>query len=241
MNASIELFLITSCLVTIFVSIWIANLMVANSLARVISLRVATKRKLNYKELETLCIDGRNKLFINSGIAVLLVVGYFSYRDYGAFYTLILPVITLVTILFSQQFIHADTFAKERIDELLEFLLKKEIEYKKESNAQLDKVQFLCDFLIDEYKYEANPQDTINGHISNTNVEGFAKTKHHISNITNDLSSGIKLLLVVIVIGLISVGLRQLAREDSKKNNIDSTKLLEKMQKLVDENEKAKQ
>lgn len=241
MNASIELFLMTSCLVTIFVSIWIANLMVANSLARVISLRVATKRKLNYKELEALCIDGKNKLFINSGITVLLVVGYFSYRDYGAFYTLILPVIALITILFSQKFIHADTFANERIDELLEFLLKKEIKYKKESNAKLDKVQVLCEFLIDEYKYEANSQDAINSHISNNNFEGFAKTKHHISNITNDLSSGIKLLLFVLVIGLISTGLRQLVREDSKKNNIDSIKLLEEMKKLAEENEKTKQ
>jgi len=241
MNASIELFLMTSCLVTIFVSTWIANLMVANSLARVISLRVATKSKINYKELEIICVDGKNKFFINSGIVVLLVVGFFTYRDYGVFYTLILPVITLVSILFSQQFIHTDTFAKERIDELLEFLLKKEIDYKKESNSKLDKVQLLCNFLIDEYKYETNAQANVNANIPNVNVEGFAKTKHHISNITNDLSSGIKLLLVVVAIGLVSAGLRQVAREDSKKNNIDSTKLLEKMQKLVDENEKAKQ
>jgi hypothetical protein len=141
----------------------------------------------------------------------------------------------------SQQFIHADTFAKERIDELLEFLLKKEIDYKKESNPQLDKVQLLCNFLIDEYKYEANSQDTINAHTLNDSVQGFAKTKQHISNITNDLSSGIKLLLVVIAISLASVGVRQLTREDSKKNNIDGTKLLEDVQKLVDENKKAKQ
>jgi hypothetical protein len=65
MNASIEIFLMTSCLVTVCVSGWIANLIVSNSLARVISLRVATKSKLNYKELEVICIDGKNKLFIN--------------------------------------------------------------------------------------------------------------------------------------------------------------------------------
>jgi hypothetical protein len=232
MNASIEQFLMTSCLITVCVSGWIANLIVSNSLARVISLRVATKSKLNYKELEAICIDGKNKLFINFGIAVLLVVGFFSYRDYGVFYTLILPVITLFSILLSQQFIHADTFAKERIDELLEFLLKKEIDYKKESNSQLDKVQFLCNFIIDEYKYEANSQDNMNAHTLNDSVEGFAKTKQHISNITNDLSSGIKLLLVVTAISLASVGVRQLTREDSKKNNIDGTKLLEDIQKL---------
>ena len=241
MSASIEIFLMTSCLVTVCVSGWIANLIVSNSLARVISLRVATKSKLNYKELEVICIDGKNKLFINSGIAVLLLVGFFTYRDYGVFYTLILPIITLFSILLSQQFIHADTFAKVRIDELLEFLLKKEIDYKKESNPQLDKVQILCNFIIDEYKYETNSQDTINAHILNDKVEGFAKTKQHISNITNDLSSGFKLLLVFIIISLISVGLRQLTREDSNKNNIDGTKLLEDVQRLVDENKKTKQ
>jgi hypothetical protein len=241
MNTSIEIFLMTSCLVTVLVSFWIAKLMVSNSLARVICLRVSTEFKINYKELETLCIDGKNKLFINSGIAVLLVVGYFSYRDYGAFYTLILPLISLVSILLSQQFILADTFAKERLDELLKFLLEKENSYKKASNLQLDKVQLLCNFIIDEYKYEATSKDTNDVNILNTNVEGFAKTKHHISNIVNDLSSGIKLLVLFIVIGLVSAGLRQLAREDSKTNNIESTKQLEKLQKLVEEKQKANQ
>ncbi len=241
MNVSIELFLMTACLVTVFISIWIANLMVTNSLARVISLRVATKFKINYKDLENLCLDGRNKFLINAGIVVLIVVGYFSYRDYGIFYTLMLPAISLFSIFLSQKFIHADAFAKERLDELLEFLLLKENEYKKDSSPQLDKVQLLCNFLIDEYKYESSSQETIDINISNANVEGFAKAKYHISNITNDLSTGIKLLLVVIVFGLVSAGLRELAREDSKKQNIDSNKLLEEMQKLVNEKEKAKQ
>jgi len=240
MDESIKLFLMTSCLVTFFVSFWISNLMLGNSLARVISLHVSTKFKVNYSDLELLCLDKKNKVFINLGVAVLIGVGYFTFIDYGIYYTLLIPIISLTSIFLSQQFIHADIFAKERLDELLGLLIEKESHYKKELNPQLLNVQLLCNYLIDEYKYESSSNEIKNSSSIKTNYSGFEKAKNNIYNILNDLSIGIKLLLLVVAIGLLSNGLRQLVREDNKKQNTNPTKILEDMQKLADENNKLK-
>jgi hypothetical protein len=217
-----------------------SNLILGNSLARVISLHASTKFKVNYSDLELLCIDKKNKVFINLGFALLVVVGYFTFIDYGIYYTLLIPIISLTSIFFSQQFIHADIFAKERLDELLGSLLKKESQYKKESNTQLLNVQLLCNYLIDEYEYEPSSNEIKNLSRIKANVAGFEKSKNNIFNFSNDLSIGIKILLLVVAIGLLSTGLRQLVREDDKKQNIDTSKTLEDMQKLVNENNKLK-
>jgi hypothetical protein len=240
MNESIELFLMTTCLVTFFVSFWISNLIIANSLARVISLHASTKFKVDYKKLELLCLDKKNKYFINLGVALLIGVGYFTFIDYGVYYTSLIPIISLTSIFLSQQFIHADIFAKERLDELLSLLLEKESHYKKESNPQLLNVQLLCNYLIDEYKYESSSNKIKNSSSIKNNYSDFEKAKNNIFNSSNDLSIGIKILLLVVAISLLSIGLRQLVREDNKKQNINPTIILEDMQKLADENNKLK-
>jgi len=214
MTPSIELFLISSCFITIAISGWIANLIVANSLSRIISFRVSVKFQKNYKEIETLCIDKRNTFLITVGYAVLACVAIYTYRDFGLMYALSIPVISYTSILLSQRFIHSDTFAKERVDELLENLLIKEKELSATNHSQLGIVQIICSFLIDEYKYESieNSQASVSEEM--TDAAGFDKAKHHLKNVGFELGSGLKVLLIVIAIGLIGVAFKKLAKEE---------------------------
>lgn len=216
MTPSIELFLISSCLITIAISGWLANLLVDNSLARVISLRVSVKFKKNYKELESLCIDSRNSFLIYGGYAALVCVAIFTYRDFGIFYALLIPVIAYFSILISQELVHQGTFAKERIDSLLENLLVKEKEFKSSSHSQLEIVQLLCNYLISEYEYETHEHDISHSAEEQpvSDAVGIEKTKHHLKNVGFELGSGLKILLLVIAIGVLGAGLKQLAKED---------------------------
>jgi hypothetical protein len=216
MTPSIELFLISSCLITIAISGWLANLLVDNSLARVISLRVSVKFKKNYKELESLCIDSRNTFLIYGGYLTLAGVAIFTYSDFGILYSLFIPVIAYLSILLSQRFVHQDTFAKERIDSLLENLLIKEKEFSSSSHTQLEIVQILCNYLISEFKYETHEQSISLSAEEQTENDavGFKKTKHHLKNIGFELGSGLKILVIVIAIGLIGVGLKTISKEE---------------------------
>jgi hypothetical protein len=216
MTPSIELFLISSCLITIAISGWLANLVVDNSLARIISLRVSVKFKKNYKELESLCIDSRNTFFIYGGYAVLICVAIYTYSDFGIFYALLIPVIAYLSILLSQRFVHQGTFAKERIDSLLENLLIKEKEFSSSSHSQLEIIQLLCNYLISEYKYEKDEQDISQSteELTGSDAIGFEKTKHHLKNVGFELGSGLKILLLVVAIGALGAGFKHLAKED---------------------------
>ena len=214
MSTTLVGFLFSSCLITIGVSGWVANLIVDNSLARVISLRVSAKFKKNYKELETLCIDGRNTFLIYAGYGVLACVAIYTYRDYGLIYALLIPGISFFSILLSQRFIHSDTFAKERIDELLENLLIKEKEFSANNHTQQEIVQILCNYLIEEYKYESTSNPEPSTFEEKTDLVGFDKTKQHLKNIGLELGSGLKILLFVIVIGVIGVALRNADKEE---------------------------
>jgi hypothetical protein len=239
MKPSIELFIVTSCLITVLISIWIANLMTANSLARIISMRVAKKFNLIQKELELICIDKRNKFLINLGVILLIIVGGYSYVEYGVFYTLMLPVISLLSIVISQSFVHTNIYSKNRVDELLEYLLVKENNYKKISNPQLDKIQKLCSFLIDEFKNESILEDEAVNRQKNIEVEGFEKSKHHISNIGSEINLGLKILLILFLGALLAVGVREYMKEPSRKRMNETIEKLEDMRKLVEENKKA--
>jgi hypothetical protein len=214
MTPSLVGFLFSSFLITIAISGWIANLIIANSLARIISLRVSAKFKKNYKELEALCIDSRNTFLIYAGYAVLACVAIYTYRDYGLLYAVLIPVISFFSILLAQRFIHSDTFATERIDELLENLLIKEKEFSASNHTQQDIVQILCNYLIDEYKYESASNPQVSAFAQKTDVAGFDKTKQHLKNLGVELGSGLKILLFVIAIGLVGVALRNAAKEE---------------------------
>lgn len=214
MTPSVELFLISSCFITIAISGWIANLIVANSLSRVISFRVSVKFQKNYKEIETLCIDKRNTFFITAGYAVLACVAIYTYRDFGLMYALLIPFISYTSIFLSQRLIHQDIFAKERIDELLESLLIKEKEFRATNHSQLGIVQIVCQYLIDEYKYESFENSQTSAHAEMTDVAGFDKATHHLKNVGFELGSGLKVLLIVIAIGLIGVAFKKLAKEE---------------------------
>ena len=214
MTPSIELFLISSCLITIAISGWIANLIVANSLARVISLRVSMKFKNNHKEIESLCIDGRNTFFINSGYLAIACVVIYTYIDFGLYFALLIPFISYFSILLSQRLVHESTFSKQRIDSLLEYLLVKEKEFSASNHSQLEIVQILCNYLIDEYQYESKDNSEPNSQQANSEAVGFDKSKQHLKNVGFELGSGLKILLLVIAIGLVGAGLKNLAKEE---------------------------
>ena len=198
------------------ISGWIANLIVDNSLARVVSLRVSVKFKKNHKELESLCIDGRNTFFINSGYLAIACVAIYTYIDFGLYFALLIPFISYLSILLSQRLVHESTFSKQRIDSLLEYLLVKEKEFSTSNHSQLEIVQIVCNYLIDEYQYESNDNSEPSSQQANSEAVGFDKSKQHLKNVGAELGSGLKILLLVIAIGLVGVGLKSLAKEEQK-------------------------
>jgi len=149
--------------------------------------------------------------------------------------------IVLTAIYIFIRLLSSKTFTKSRVDALLEFLLKKEIEFKHHSNPELEDIQLLCNYIIDEYKYEVGKTETEDTNASDVKLEGFDKAKKHVSNLGKELSSGLIILIIVIAGALFSKGLMYLWNEDKIKENKKSSDLLNEARRLSEERKKSQQ
>lgn len=241
MSESLLYFILSSCFISIFFSIWIAIYLSHNDIARAIAFRVSIKFNKKYKAYEKLCVNHANTIKIYICWIILIAIDYFTYRDHGLFYALLLPMIVLTAVYIFTRFLSTKTFTKSRVDALLEFLLNKEIEFKQHANPQIEDIQLLCNYIIEEYKYEVGKAETEDANVSVVKLEGFDKAKRHVSNLGKELSSGMIILLIVIASALFSKGLMYLMNEDKRKENKKSSDLLNEARRLSEERKKSQQ
>ena len=236
-------FLIQIVMVFMVIGIGVKKVIIDRDFVKRIAFRYSIKNKSDYKLTIGIMNDVFCNYFILAGHVILLILAYITYQDFGIKYVILIPVIYVMSIKLGGVIFQSKQYENERLAETLERMLEKQKSWKQELNINLGELNFICEYLIDKFENEELLVDQLGDKEASgdNNAKGFDKMKNHLERLFSNLSAGFGWIILVVVIGFISIALRNTMSSESRKTVSDGDKLLKQMDEMIKNNKEKNQ